>query len=116
MYKKIEAMKPIYFKYTEELINSGKFTKEEIEKEYTDAFNKIDKIYQASRKEVFDPSHWRSKPDEKLIDITKYGRIKDTGVPIQEIRRISEKINILPEDVEAHPTIKKIYEQRYKSV
>lgn len=82
MYKKIEAMKPVYIKYVEELEKKGVFTKQDIEKELNDAYTRLETAYQESRREVFDKAQWTSKPDNKMIEVTKYGRIKDTGVPL----------------------------------
>ena len=44
-----------------------------------------------------------------MIEVTKYGRIKDTGVPLEQLKSISNRMNVLPADLEVHPTIKKIY-------
>jgi len=116
MYRRIEAMKPVYFKYIEHLEKSGVFTRAEIDKEYTEVYSRIEKAYIESRKEVFDKSHWVSKPENKMLEVTSHGAIKDTGVPIEQIKKIGVKVNTLPANLEVHPTIKKIFEQRLKSV
>lgn len=45
MYKKIEAMKPVYLKYVEDLEKKGAFTKQEIEKELNDAYTRLETAY-----------------------------------------------------------------------
>jgi 2-oxoglutarate dehydrogenase E1 component len=65
---------------------------------------------------VFDKNQWISKSENKMIEVTKYGRIKDTGVPLEQLKSIGTRINTLPNDLEVHPTIKKIYELRLKSI
>lgn len=53
---------------------------------------------------------------EALKTPEKFGKIKDTGVDIKFLKTIGEKITHLPEDMDFHPQIKKIYELRKKSI
>jgi 2-oxoglutarate dehydrogenase E1 component len=51
-----------------------------------------------------------------LIVPNRWGAIKDTGVPIAELRDISSVINTIEPSFKAHPQIKKFYELRYKAI
>lgn len=42
--------------------------------------------------------------------------MKDTGVQIDILKDIGEKITALPDDWEFHPQVKKIYELRNKTI
>lgn len=43
----------------------------------------MEQAYKNSRRESFNFADWTTKADDKMIEITKYGKIKDTGVPIE---------------------------------
>lgn len=47
---------------------------------------------------------------------SQWGIIKDTGVPIAILRELNDKINVIPNDFDCHPAIRKFYEQRYSSM
>jgi 2-oxoglutarate dehydrogenase E1 component len=59
---------------------------------------------------------WTTKEWEALRVSEKYGKVKDTGVNVSSLKEIGEKITTLPDDWDFHPQVKKIYEQRRKSV
>jgi 2-oxoglutarate dehydrogenase E1 component len=44
------------------------------------------------------------------------GEIKRTGISIDDLKTVGEKISTIPEFFTLNPTIKKIYEQRKKSI
>ena len=37
-----------------------------------------------------------------------------TGVPLEKLKKIGEKITLIPKDLNAHPTLKKIFENKKK--
>jgi 2-oxoglutarate dehydrogenase E1 component len=59
---------------------------------------------------------WKSDEWEEIRKSDKYGHIKDTGVSLSVVRELGEKISTLPEDWVFHPTVKRIYEIRKKSI
>ena len=77
---------------------------------------RLDKAYKAIRNEEFNKSEWLPKPWEVVRQPTKHGRIKDTGVPANELKEIGKKITTFPKDLEVHKTIEKIYQARAKSL
>jgi 2-oxoglutarate dehydrogenase E1 component len=77
---------------------------------------RLDKAYKAIRNEEFNKSEWLPKPWEVVRQPTKHGRIKDTGVPIAELKEIGKRITTFPSDLEVHKTIEKIYSGRVKSI
>ena len=52
---------------------------------------------------------------QEIKDPQKYGHIKDTGVPVDVLKAIGDKIAVLPE-ANFHNAIKKIYAARYKAI
>ncbi len=116
MYRTIEKTLPVFEKYSKRLIEEGVIDvqyKEELIKKY---FNEFDKAYENSRNHVFNRKDWIPKPWEEIRLPSMWGAVKDTGVPINILREIGEKINIIPEDFNAHYQIRKFYEQRKLSI
>lgn len=59
---------------------------------------------------------WSPQQWEQLQIPNRWGAIKDTGVPIEVLRRLSERINHIDPTFKVHPQIKKFYELRLKAV
>lgn len=76
----------------------------------------MEKAYEASKTHKFKEEDWMSREWEELKVSEKFGKMKDTGVPIEGLKSIGEKITSLPDDWEFHPQVKKIYELRRKSI
>ena len=81
-----------------------------------------------SRKKEFKIKTYEKEPWEKLIVPSIWGRvinfwarwiifkIKDTGIPMTELKEISEKINTIPDGFNPHPQISKVYKARRESI
>lgn len=53
---------------------------------------------------------------EGILRSDKWGKLKDTGVDLKVLKDLGEKITTLPSDWHFHPTVKKIFEVRRKSI
>ena len=82
-----------------------KTIKEFMEKSYIDASNN-----------VFDKKDWIPKHWENLNITHKYSEPQTTGIKLEELKVLGEKITTLPQDINFHPQIKKIYENRLNSI
>lgn len=65
---------------------------------------------------AFDIKNWRHPTYHRVVDFTELGEIKRTGIKNETLISIGEKISFVPESFNINPTIKKIYEQRKKSI
>eukprot|EP00331_Platyophrya_macrostoma_P030762 CAMPEP_0176456844 /NCGR_PEP_ID=MMETSP0127-20121128/31545_1 /TAXON_ID=938130 /ORGANISM="Platyophrya macrostoma, Strain WH" /LENGTH=1003 /DNA_ID=CAMNT_0017846911 /DNA_START=45 /DNA_END=3056 /DNA_ORIENTATION=+ len=117
MYKIIDKTPPVYNKYRDRLIKEGVLTEEqanEIEKKYND---RLEQSYTKSRTSKFDREKWIARSYENIAKPTsQHGSIHDTGVDTATLQDLGRKICTLPSDLKPHPMIKKIYEQRLKSI
>jgi len=75
----------------------------------------MERAYEASQNYKTTLEDWKSPEWENIKNPEKYGKVKDTGVSIQVLKDIGEKITTLP-DWPFHSMIKKIYETRRKSI
>lgn len=117
MYKIIDKTPPVYKKYCDKLLKEGVITEKEIQ-EMENKFNThLEDAYQKSRTTKFDREKWMAKAFENIAKpSTQHGGINDTGVATSIIKDLGRKICTLPADLHPHPQIKKIYENRLKSV
>lgn len=53
---------------------------------------------------------------EELRLPTQFGKVKDTGVDVEFLKQVSAKINDLPEDINVHKTIQRIYAARREAI
>lgn len=76
--------------------------------------SELEKAYEASKTHKPQVEEWKSDQWEGIKDMTRFG--KETGIPVTHFKQIGEKITMLPDDYNFHPTVKKIYETRNKSI
>lgn len=116
MYKLINETKPVYEKYASKLIAEGIMTLEHKLELETLNNNKLKQKFELSRSQNFDRKVWIAKEWEEIKLSKLFGKQKDTGIPLNLLREINEKINVIPKTFHAHPNIEKIYEARFQSV
>ena len=113
MYQKIKKHPSTLNIYAEKLIKEGTISKEEFINMKTNFKNLLDEQFKTAKEykpklEWFEGIWSRFKPQ----------RGKDrrgiTGVTIEEIKKIGEKITSIPEGFNAHPTIRKIFDNKRK--
>ena len=76
----------------------------------------LDRGYNASKTYSYKKEDWSTPEWEELKISEKYGQIKDTGVNQEVLTDLGLRISTLPDDWEFHPQVKKIYEQRTKTI
>ncbi len=115
MYKKIRQHPTSVNVYGKELINKKIITEEEFELMKKDFKNLLDEQFKTAKNykpkiEWYEGTWSRYKP-EKGKD--KKGK---SGVDLEKLKEISEKIHNIPKDVNIHKTISKILESRKLSI
>lgn len=115
MYKVVNKMESSRNIYRKQLIEEG------IAVEKLDAIEKrlntdLEATYQKSKNLRYAAEDWVNPEWEKVKAATKYGKMKDTGVDLDELVRFGIKINTLPPDEKFHPSIVKIFKDRLKSI
>lgn len=63
----------------------------------------MEQAYQKSKNLEFDAEDWIDSKWEEIKNPEKYGNIKDTGVDVNSLREIGEKITVLPPEGKFHP-------------
>lgn len=120
MYKRIEQQVPQIDKYVEKLLAENTFSKEDIEEHkkwvwgmLSDSFDRS-KDYQPTGKEWL-TSSWQGfkSPKELATEILPHN---PTGVPIEQLQLIGEKIGGAPEGFTVHRNLKRILAGRKKTI
>ena len=113
MYKKIRKHPTTLNVYGEKLIKEGTITAEEFNKEKKEFKNLLDEQLKTAKEyqpklEWFEGIWSRYKPER--------GKDKKgvTGVSLDLIKKIGEKITYIPENFNIHPTVGKVFEKRKK--
>ena len=118
MYKAIRKHPPITELYTKKLLAENAVTEGEVEKMRADWRAKLDIELEASLSYKPNSADWL---DGRWADI-KAARDHDdprrgqTGAPLDQLRKIGEKITVIPTGFHAHRTIQRFLENRRKAI
>jgi len=116
MYKIIANKKPVFDLYAERLVQEGVLTQDQVKETIRKYTKNLEEAFERSRTQKFEQESWIMKPAQDILEPTKHGRPRDTGVNIPLLKEISRKIHTLPSDLNVHPQVRKVYEARYHSV
>ena len=114
MYQKIKNHPSILTVYSKQLIEEGLFTKEEIEKQKSDYKKKLDKEFEDSKKYISNEQDWFTGTWSKFSTEKGSDRRGTTAVDKKIIKKIGTKLTSLPNNFNAHPTIRRIFEAKKK--
>lgn len=108
MYRQVDKQVPVLDLYSEKLISEKTVSKEQVaeivatyEKELHDNFE-ASKNYVPHKNEWFD-SVWKGFRSRKQL-----ARIRNTGVPMDTLKKIGKVITHVPDDFAIHPALKRI--------
>lgn len=116
MYKIINNRKPVFELYAQSLINAGVFTDEFVKEMIKNKNTYLEGAFERSRNKKFEQEAWILKPAQDVLEPSKHGKPRDTGVDLTLLKNIGKQICNLPSDVNPHPQVKKVYEARLQSI
>ncbi len=113
MYRKIKQHPTTLNIYANKLIEEGVVTQEELSSIKTEFRNLLEEQFKTAKEykpklEWYEGVWSRYKPERGK------DKIGITGVSLEKIKKIGEKITSIPENFNVHPTIKKIFENKKK--
>mgnify|MGYP002823141534 CR=1 FL=1 len=113
MYKKIRQHPTTLNIYGEKLIKEGTITAEEFNKNKKEFKNLLDEQLKTA-KEYKPKLEWFEGVWSRYKPIRGQDKRGVTGVTVDTIKRIGKRITHIPEDFNAHPTIRKIFDNKKK--
>jgi 2-oxoglutarate dehydrogenase E1 component len=119
MYKKIRSHKTTLDLYSEKLIAEGQITREEIDAMKSEWRQRLDMELEAAQGYKPNKADWLDgrwagvKPGYQSSDDERRGK---TGVPIDTLRELGEKITVVPEGFHVHRTIQRFLDARRAAI
>jgi len=113
MYAKIKKHKTTLNIYADKLIKEGIITKEEFNSMKMQFKNLLEEQFNTA-KEYKPKLEWYAGVWSRYKPERGKDRRGITGVSVEQIKKIGEKITIIPKEFDVHPTIKKIFENKKK--
>jgi len=118
MYKQVAKMQPVAREYEAQLISEGVVTNEEIKGMKAKIAAELESAYTKSKTLEFEAEQWQSAEWVRAAEMGD-DQAQRSGVPLDRLRDVGEKISILPPDEGGktfHRLVRKIFEQRQKSI
>lgn len=120
MYKKIAKMEPVLSKFIEKLVRDGVTTREEVETKKKKIWDGLEKdlvnsnFYKPTSKEWVSKEWPGTLTPSELAEITV--PILKTGVPVEKLKLIGERIHAMPKDLNIHKLLDRVISARDKNV
>ena len=118
MYKQVAKMQPVAREYEAQLISEGVVTNEEIKGMKAKIAAELESAYGKSKTLEFEAEQWQSAEWVRAAEMGD-DEAQRSGVPVDRLRDVGEKISVLPPDEGGktfHRLVRKIFEQRHKSI
>jgi 2-oxoglutarate dehydrogenase E1 component len=112
MYSLISKMEPMYISYANRLVAEGVIKPEFLNERLQHYMSILEAQHLIARTENFKAEEWDAYGWKAIFNLEK----NQTGVDRQILKDIGTAITVLPENLHAHKSIKKIYEDRHKSI
>eukprot|EP01135_Chromosphaera_perkinsii_P007575 Nk52_evm31s914 gene=Nk52_evmTU31s914 len=116
MYKEIAKHLPTAQLYSKRLIEEGNVSKDEVDLEKKKYLDICENAYDKSKELVSKNSDWLESKWEGFLSKKQFGRIQDTGVPVDTLNSIGKAFSTVPSDFTVHKVIGKILKARAKAV
>jgi 2-oxoglutarate dehydrogenase E1 component len=115
MYKRIAEMTPVARIYEQQLLDNGTVDHATIERMKKKILTSLEDAYVKSKTHKFKAEDWITDQWEAIKGNKVETAIK-TGMEINALKEVGNKITILPENKTFHRLIRKIFEQRTASI
>jgi len=117
MYKKIANKPRVADLYSDKLIKEGVVTQGEADQIRKDVMSTYEKaLKEAVQLNQTDKVYSVAPAWQKISSSTEISPPQNTGVPKETLRALGKELFELPKNFSPHPTVKKIYENRLKSM
>ena len=116
MYKKIKGHKSTREIYSERLIKEGALTQAELDAMVKELDDFLDKEFEKGKTYKPESADWLDGKWAGLGLPEDDDRRGQTAVEIERLKAIGDRLTTVPNSVEAHRTVKKVYDQRAKAL
>jgi 2-oxoglutarate dehydrogenase E1 component len=114
MYKHIRAHESVVEMYAKRLIDEGRTTQEEVDEIKARVHTKLDDEFQSGQNFLPNKADWLDGRWSGITLAEEGPRRGNTGVNLDTLRRLGERIAHVPKDFHAHKTIERLMNNRRK--
>ena len=107
MYERIKSLPTVRERYAGELVQAGVITKEESDRQSTQAYQRLVDIQQA-----FKTSMARAPNQERAVRLSGPGQEVDTALPADFLVALNDQLHSWPEGFHVHPKLRRQLERR----
>ena len=112
MYSLIQKKEPMYLSYANQLVNEGVISKDYLNERLHHYTTMLESQWKLAQKDNFRAEEWDAYGWKAILQ----SESNPTGVNKEILINIGKTITSLPANLQAHKSIKKIYEERHKSI
>jgi len=116
MYKRIREHRPVVDMYADELAEEGLFERADIEVMRREAKNTLESEFESADSYKPNRADWLDGRWAGIGFADEGPRRGKTDVDLETLRAVGEKITTLPENVNAHRTLKRVFANRRKMI
>ncbi|MFP4538844.1 MAG: 2-oxoglutarate dehydrogenase E1 component [Dichotomicrobium sp.] len=116
MYKRIRQHPPVVDVYSNQLVEEGVFERAQIDRMRTDARNLLESEFEVAESYKPNRADWLDGRWAGIGFADEGPRRGKTDVSMETLKAVGEKITTIPEGVQAHRTLKRIFDNRRKMI
>jgi len=116
MYRRIRDHRPVTDLYADQLVDEGLFSPEEIDAMRSEARSKLDEEFDSADSYKPNRADWLDGRWSGIGFADEGPRRGKTAVALETLKSVGEKICTIPDQVNAHRTVKRIYDNRRKMI
>ncbi len=116
MYKRIRSHPTVVDIYSKKLIGEGLYTQAQIDEMKEQAMARLEEEFQAGQNYLPNKADWLDGRWSGITLAEEGPRRGNTGVALDTLRKIGEKITKIPADFKAHKTIERLFANRRKMI
>ncbi len=116
MYKRIRSHPTVVDIYSKKLIGEGLYTQDQIEAMKEQTMARLEEEFQAGQNYLPNKADWLDGRWSGITLAEEGPRRGNTGVALDTLRKIGEKITKIPADFKAHKTIERLFANRRKMI
>ena len=116
MYQKVNGLKNSQSVFEDRLVADGTCTAADLDGIRKEVNKTLEQEFQAAKEWKIKEMDWLSSKWEGFLSNKQQSRIRETGLSIETLREIGTKISTLPDDVQVHPQLKKIYNLKKNAI
>eukprot|EP00656_Telonema_subtile_P053723 TRINITY_DN7845_c0_g2_i12.p1 TRINITY_DN7845_c0_g2~~TRINITY_DN7845_c0_g2_i12.p1 ORF type:complete len:625 (+),score=180.02 TRINITY_DN7845_c0_g2_i12:179-2053(+) len=116
MYRHIKKHKTVYQKTVDKYTSEGSISQEEA-KEVEDRIHaKYEEAFNAAKTRVSEPSTWLESNWAGFKGKSQHSRIRPTGLPLDTLQDLGERISNIPEGFSAHRGVQRVMKAKAASI